>query len=76
MKMPRPSVLIFEGLGECFYEIIEFRIPKVGEFYMCGEVPQAWKAPAGLHADYWIVRPTFKALPLPQVVRHIKGEPV
>ncbi len=73
-SMPRPPVFKFEGLGECFYEIVEYRTPKVGEFYI--HENEAWKCVPGLLADYWIVRPTFKALPLPQVVRHIKGDPV
>lgn len=68
-----PDVIHFEGIGLCFFERVRYGTPKKGEFYLSGAIVEAWRAPAGLHADYFIVKPTFRAK---QRTVFVKGEPV
>jgi hypothetical protein len=51
----------FEGLGMCFYEVVEYRTPLLGEFYLL--LTSAYRATPSIHAEYYIVRPTYQAVP-------------
>lgn len=70
------STLNFERVHNfpirAFYEYVGYRAPKAGEWYVSGAIPQGYRAPNDLSAEYHIVRPTFKAV-LKSV--HVKGEP-
>ena len=44
---------------KCYtYEVVGFRAPKRGEYYVSGSYPQAYKAPNDLEpSEYLIVKP-------------------
>lgn len=67
------KVVYFEGLGDCFYEIVEFRNPKAKEYYLSGAMVQAWKSYADFSNPYYVVRPVCHALPVKKFVR---GAPI
>lgn len=70
-----PQVLHFD-LGAptaCFFEIVEYRCPKKGEFYVSGAIPEAYRALNDFPSPYWIVRPTHRA---ERVTTFRKGTPV
>ena len=60
-----PQPLPFEGLagpgGECYYDIIEFRSPKKGEWYLSGAIVEGYKAFDDLTVIFWVVKPTHYA---------------
>ncbi len=53
----------FEGLGKCFYEKFEYREPDTGEYYLSGAIVAAYRAIGKYSSKYWIVRPTYRAIP-------------
>ncbi len=55
-----PEVISFEK-ENCFYEVIDYRKPKKGEFYISGSQPNAYKAPNDLSTEYIIAIPTHGA---------------
>lgn len=60
--LTKAKVCEFENFGLCFYEKIDFRPPKKGEYYLSGAIIAAYMAPNDLLASYIIVRPTHKAI--------------
>jgi len=67
-----PNVVPFEGLAqedgsafyggaECFYEVLGFRRPRKGEFYLSGAVVAAYRAKSDLAQEFHVVRPTYYA---------------
>ena len=72
----------FEGLSPvweqslsnlCFYEHLEFRPPKKGEFYLSGAIVTAYRAPNDLSTAFRIVRPTFRAK---KETIFVQGDPI
>lgn len=62
-----PKAVNFEGVknrftndARCYYELVEFRAPLKGEFYLSGAIVMAYRAKNSLSTAYWIVRPTQK----------------
>lgn len=69
--MALPDTLKFHGISrrvgsQCFYEVLGFRPPKQGEYYVSGAIPAAYKAPNDLPTAYQIVRPTHLAARRPE----------
>ena len=64
-------VLMFEGVGVCFYTVADIRPPKAGEFYLSGAIVTAYKAYRDYppSAAYQIVVPTHLACPVQAYVR-------
>lgn len=82
--MSLPQTLRFEDLGlpgervigghRCFYEKVEFRAPKKGEWFVSGAEPMAYRAKTDMMTTaYQIVRPTRYAVPAKGFV---PGKPV
>ena len=57
----------------CFYDIVGWRCPKMGEHYLSGALVEAWLAPQDLLNKYLVVVPTYKAV---ATTVYIEGEPV
>jgi hypothetical protein len=78
-KLPQPVVFHqVHGVKKliphpCFYDVIGFRAPKEGEWFLSGAIVEAYKASRDFPetSKYWIVRPTNFA-----VKRWWKGERV
>ena len=45
-----------------FYEVIDFRAPKAGEWYISGAIPQAYQAPNDLGIEFLIAKKTQQAV--------------
>jgi hypothetical protein len=56
-----PSTIGFDGLGECYFKIDEYRPPKRGEYFASGAIPFGYKAFRDMTSPAWVVVPTFKA---------------
>jgi len=60
-----PQPVPFEGLGgvggECYYEVLGFRSPSKGEWYLSGAIVEGYKAFSDLTMKYWVVKPTHYA---------------
>lgn len=55
-----PAKLAFEGhilSPDLPFNLLEFRCPRKGEWYVSGAIPEAWKTPADLDCPHWIVEP-------------------
>ena len=53
----------FENLGLCFYREVEFREPRMYEYYLSGAIVTGWISPNDLTTKYQVVVPTYKAIP-------------
>ncbi len=76
-KWTLPSVLNFSlGLsnGLAFYDVLGYREPRAGEFYLSGARVAAYKAPNDFSTKYLVVKPTHKAIS-PQSY-YEKGDPL
>ena len=45
----------------CFYEVVDKRPPRAGEYFVSGAIPEAYFAPNDLSTVFTIVKPTFLA---------------
>jgi hypothetical protein len=59
----KQRVVMFEGIGICFYRTEEFREPLRGEFYLSGTIVMAYRALNNLTTKYQVVVPTYEAVP-------------
>jgi len=56
-----------------FFDVVDYRAPKRGEFYVSGAVPEAYRAPSdGIRSMFLIVTPTDKAKQVTTWVREGK----
>lgn len=79
MSSPRgmQQVVNFEGIGLCFFSHQGMRCPKAGEFYLSGAIVAAYRAPADLSSAYQVVKPTVRAVRVPNPYwPYSAGEPV
>ena len=79
MSTPRGAqqVVNFEGIGLCFFSHQGMRCPKAGEFYLSGAIVAAYRAPAELSSPYQVVKPTVRAVRVPNPDwPYSAGEPV
>lgn len=71
------QVVNFEGIGLCFFSHQGMRCPKAGEFYLSGAIVAAYRAPADLSSAYQVVKPTVRAVRVPNPDwPYSAGEPV
>lgn len=59
------KVYNFQGLGPCFYTLVGKRPPRKGEYYLSGAIIEGYCASNDLSNPFWVVRPTFRAIPRP-----------
>jgi len=64
-KLTIPMVLPFSNYklvspNFCEYEVIGFREPKKGEWYLSGAIIETHQAPNDLSGKYWVVKPTVQ----------------
>ena len=52
----------FENLGRAEYDVIGFREPKKGEYYLSGAIVVAYVAPNDLTSKYHVVKPRMETL--------------
>lgn len=79
LSTPRGAqqVVNFEGIGLCFFSHQGMRCPKAGEFYLSGAIVAAYRAPADLSSPYQVVKPTVRAVRVPNPDwPYSAGEPV
>lgn len=59
------------------YEVIDFRCPREGEYYLSGAVPQAYQAPNDLSHEYLIVKQkeemVLRQVLVPKSTAHLNG---
>ena len=79
MRRPKAPDVVFFGFlkrpGDqfgpalCYYEILGFRPPMKGEYYLSGAIVEAYRAPNNLNERYWVVKPTHYAVPTHGFIR-------
>jgi len=68
-KWKLPAVLLFftghivKGHYH-FYDVVGYRPPKAGEYYISGAIPEVYKAENDLTTPYLVAVPTKKARPI------------
>lgn len=68
-----PDVLHFPKLGNCFYEIIDYKKPEKGEYYLSGAIVTVWECFNNLNDYFIVVKPTYYA---EQKTVYIKTKPI
>jgi len=62
-----PTVLPFKGEEDapqsdyCLYDVLGFRQPKAGEYFLSGAIATVYRAPNDLGQDYLVVKKTLRA---------------
>jgi hypothetical protein len=87
-KWTLPDVVEFEGhyryndvaYPKFTYEVVGYRKPLKGEYYLSGAIPQAYLAPNDLSTEYLVVRKkekmVLRQLWVPERIAKLNGEEV
>ena len=59
--------------GKCYYELVGWRAPKKGEWYLSGALVEAYRASNDFTTAFFVVRPTHR---VKLVSRYERGEAI